>query len=178
MLALVCVLVKIAHNYVIVTIKNDDVILMTVVGCSDLPEDRSSVLLLGVTKLQTSPVPTRRPSSFHVAVDSDQSNHINSGQSTRSSCYPRIIINHNSQRCNANNIVTNQKLSSSSSDDVFNDKLAINGDSPTTNGKITSVFCNSSVEIGHSIMDKSVDSIGTCSLDMDASVDVPGRNAA
>lgn len=158
-----------------ILIKTANVILMTVVGYSDLPEDRSSVLLLGVTKLQTSPLPTRRPSSLPVAVDTtDQSNNISSGhQSARSSCSPRIIITHTSQRCNANNVVTNKKHSLH---DTWDDELLVGGDFPTTNGKITPPLCNSLERVGSCLMDKSVESIGTCSLDVEASVDVAGRD--
>lgn len=159
-------------NYAIIIIKTANVILMTVVGCSDLPEDRSSVLLLGVTKLQTSPIPTRRPSSLPVAVDADQSN-INSGQSPRSSCSPRIIITHTSQKCNANNVVTNKKHSLN---DIWDDELLVGGDYPTTNGEITPLIGNTPERVSSSLMDKSVESIGTCSLDVEASVDVAGRD--
>lgn len=155
-----------------IIIKTANVILMTVVGYSDLPEDRSSVLLLGVTKLQTSPLPTRRPSSLPAAVDTDQSNNLSSGQSARSSCSPRIIITHTSQRCNANNVVTNKKHLFN---DAWDDELLVGGDFPTTNGKITPPLCNSPERVGWCLMDKSVDSIGTCSLDAEASIDVPGR---
>lgn len=147
---------------------------MVVVGCSDLPEDHSSVLLLGVNKLQTSPVPCRRPFSLPAAIDTgNQYNFSNSEQSTRSSCSPRIIITDNSsQECNANNIVTNQELSIH---DAWDDELSVDGDSPAINVKITHPFFNSADLIGHPLMDKSMDSIGTCSLDVEVSVDVPGR---
>ncbi|GJQ66347.1 vlc [Trypoxylus dichotomus] len=143
---------------------------------NDLPEDRSSVLLLGVTRIPTSPTPARRPCSLPLAAPPTDSRPPLSA-SRRRSCsssrkrnaasrsstlkqtkpetsIPCVVISPShitDSRDTAGNAIgsSSQQGTPSNSDS--------NGDSPST------------------VMDQSVDSIGTCSLDVEASVESSGR---
>ncbi|XP_015836693.2 uncharacterized protein vlc isoform X1 [Tribolium castaneum] len=135
---------------------------------SDLPEDRSTVLLLGVTRIPTSPLPARRPCTL--PLDPSQTLEISS-QKSSSAQSRRTSFSTRRRHTRSSSIKRrpgdDSKCSSSSWENPndHDDELT----SPSSN-------CVSGYENAASttetVMDRSVDSIGTCSLDVEASADL------
>ncbi|KAL3285539.1 hypothetical protein HHI36_000070 [Cryptolaemus montrouzieri] len=138
---------------------------------SDLPQDCSSVLLLGVTRIPTSPVPARRPCSLPLTL----SNTIQPGS-------PQIVTNRRSLVRRKSSLKKRDRdgvLGKPSKACVSNnadDEQCSSGSATPTPGSTAAIPLNSSNEkTPEAGMDRSVDSIGSCSLDMEASVDAAGR---
>ncbi|KAF5307473.1 hypothetical protein FQR65_LT06828 [Abscondita terminalis] len=158
-------------------------------GYSDIPDDRSSVLLLGVTRIPTTPTAARRPSSLPLGTTPffPHNNPIAQHKSRKN--YPsrrNTLTRQHSLKQRDNNFIpgTSQKdiaknkrelrsrsstLSSSESNSTSSDqKCFVNSNDVTP----TNSFTNSSEFTSGPTMDRSVDSIGACSLDADVSADV------
>lgn len=138
---------------------------------SDLPEDCSTVLLLGVTRIPTSPLPPRRPTSLPHNKQPPESPKPNRGGAFKNR---RALVRRNSSKkwrnietqdilpCSRN--VPDILCAPSGSDD------SVAPPEPCTNPPTK--ISNESY-VGTTVMDRSVDSIGTCSLDIDASIIIP-----
>lgn len=185
-------------------------------GRSDLPDDRSTVLLLGVTRIPTTPTAARRPCSLPLSTTTHsfnpvphQNNSVIKKNSFASRHYKGAIVRRNSsgsrkerhnqaggssyaQNNNSSNTCNNNKRvifdSSQNSSTDLNSTTAspdLDVNSSSTSDKRCSSSVSGSEEITPSnvntsdftpgpMMDRSVDSIGACSLDADASVDLTG----
>ncbi|KAJ3648752.1 hypothetical protein Zmor_020530 [Zophobas morio] len=136
---------------------------------SDLPEDRSTVLLLGVTRIPTSPLPARRPCTLPLdpnpplsplPADASQKS---SAQARRTSFSTR-----RQQVARRSSSVKRRTENVESSDDLGKCSREYSADATVTPSNCAS--CNENAS--ETVMDRSVDSIGTCSLDVEASADL------
>ncbi|KAB0803276.1 hypothetical protein PPYR_00246 [Photinus pyralis] len=158
---------------------------------SDLPDDRSTVLLLGVTRIPTTPTAARRPCSLPLATTHyvSQNNPIVQHKS-RKNCQsrrqhslrsnPNASLRKHTSPSGASQIETvkshrhvitkSPKYSNSESNTA---RCSVSSDDDITP---TNTLTNSSEFVPDSKMDRSVDSIGTCSLDADVSIDLSDRS--
>ncbi|KAK4884160.1 hypothetical protein RN001_000431 [Aquatica leii] len=155
---------------------------------SDIPDDRSSVLLLGVTRIPTTPTAARRPCSLPLGTTPffPQNNPIAQHKSRKN--YPsrrNTLTRQHSLKQRGNNFTpsTSQKeikikrelrsrsstLSSSESISTSCDQKCFSDSNDITP---TNSYTNSSEFTPGPTMDRSVDSIGACSLDADVSADL------
>ncbi|XP_056634161.1 uncharacterized protein LOC130443505 isoform X1 [Diorhabda sublineata] len=169
---------------------------------SDLPEERSTVLLLGVTRIPTSPLPHRRPCSLPASTAPNVNG---SGGASRQSHSKKIApVRRNSSLKKSGGGVGvgissgGRKIQVPSIDvhraDIIRSQVSVPAEACTENSYRRSSFNSQTVEdtetpkaspvsrcaavnltsapTPNDVMEKSIDSIGTCSLDAEASVDL------
>ncbi|XP_045483185.1 uncharacterized protein LOC123688625 isoform X2 [Harmonia axyridis] len=131
---------------------------------SDLPQDCSSVLLLGVTRIPTSPVPARRPCPISPNPPLDA----NSPILRRSSVSKRrsLVRKKSSIKKRDQEVPLRQPLTARVVDNDTPCAAAVST-TPTPG----STAANPPDDRAPAMMEKSVDSIGSCSIDMEASVE-------
>ncbi|XP_044746759.1 uncharacterized protein LOC123308239 [Coccinella septempunctata] len=140
---------------------------------SDLPQDCSSVLLLGVTRIPTSPVPARRPCSL--PLNSTNLHLPESPHLRRNSVSKRrtLVRKKSSLKKRDQDVPLRQPLTARVID-TGPDTPCSSGSATPTPGSTAATPPeprNSDERTPEAVMDKSVDSIGSCSIDMEASVD-------
>ncbi|XP_044265366.1 uncharacterized protein LOC123011795 [Tribolium madens] len=142
---------------------------------SDLPEDRSTVLLLGVTRIPTSPLPARRPCTLpldpNLTLSSTPSVESNSQKSSTAQSR-RTSFSTRRRQTKSSSI----KRRPEKSDDSTGKCSSSSWENPNDDDELTSPSSNcvsgNENAFTETVMDRSVDSIGTCSLDVEASADL------
>ncbi|RZC36101.1 hypothetical protein BDFB_003307, partial [Asbolus verrucosus] len=133
----------------------------------DLPEDRSTVLLLGVTRIPTSPVPARRPCTLPLDPNLPESPPPDNSQKSSAQAR-RTSFSSRRQFARRTSSVKRRIERIDGSDDLGK----WSGENPV-GATITPSNCASCNEnASETVMDRSVDSIGTCSLDVEASAEL------
>ncbi|KAG5894782.1 hypothetical protein JTB14_005218 [Gonioctena quinquepunctata] len=144
---------------------------------SDLPADRSTVLLLGVTRIPTSPVAVRRPCPLSLTPAAAAGGRLQRRNSSGAGKKAGQIVRRNSSR----------KADGKRHQQVpVVEIVASVCETPTPTPSPSSERCGDrssssanlppsrSVPTSFDAMERSVDSIGTCSLDVDASAELSG----
>lgn len=130
-----------------------------------MPEDHSTVLLIGITKLPTSPSPIRRPYSLpldRIQLQLPDFNNTHASKSVPNASEESTKLREANIECNGENVkVVNE--SQLCGEQNKNNNFSIK--QYKANNKSTAV-----------IMDQSVDSIGNCSLDVEVSAEITGRD--
>ncbi|KAJ8937299.1 hypothetical protein NQ314_011938, partial [Rhamnusium bicolor] len=150
------------------------------VGCSDLPEERSTVLLLGVTRIPTTPLPARRPCSLPLAPNNSRITQGEIPQIRRNSLSStrRSVVRRNSSKKREGRHCQVPTLNVSSVDDhrvkSSSRRCSDSRESPASDlGSVTPSNCVSHDSSSAALMmERSVDSIGACSLDVEASAEL------